>query len=261
MEDRRRCAGFVAVTAVARADEPPYTGDPDWSMRALLGYTKTGGNTDNSAGNFLFHVAHLIGDWKLLFGTEGLYGSTRGETTAQAWDAHVQANYNFSSRFFWYVGLSYTDDRFSGFAFQEAVKSGIGYKVVETDATKLTIQAGAGYRRLRPEILVKDDLGGVIGRTELDSTSDAVFDGAAHVRAQLQPVLQAPRRVAVESGQENTLTTASIALQVKVSNHLALAAGYQLTDNSSPPPGSGRRDTLTTLSLVYDMKNPKLAPE
>ncbi len=48
---------------------------------------------------------------------------------------------------------------------------------------------------------------------------------------------------------------------MKVSNHLALAAGYQLTDNSSPPPGSGRRDSLTTLSLVYDMKNPKLAPE
>ena len=67
--------------------------------------------------------------------------------------------------------------------------------------------------------------------------------------------------VAIESGQENTLTTASLALQVKVSNHLALAAGYQMTDNSSPPPGSGRRDSLTTLSLVYDMKNPKLAPE
>lgn len=255
------CAGFVAVTAVARADEPPYTGDPDWAMRALLGYTKTGGNTDNSAGNFLFHVAHVIGDWKLLFGTEGLYGSTRGETTAQAWDAHVQAAYNFSSRFFWYVGLSYTDDRFSGFAFQEAVKSGIGYKVVETDATKLTIQAGAGYRRLRPEILVKDDLGGVIGRTELDSTSDAVFDGGLTYEHSFNQYSKLLAAVAIESGQENTLTTASLALQVKVSNHLALAAGYQMTDNSSPPPGSGRRDTLTTLSLVYDMKNPKLAPE
>lgn len=255
------CAGFAAVTAVARADEPPYTGDPNWSLRALLGYTKTGGNTDNSAGNFLFHVAHVIGDWKLLFGSEGLYGSTRGETTAQAWDAHTQAAYNFSSRFFWYVGLSYTDDRFSGFAFQEAVKSGIGYKVVETDATKLTIQAGAGYRRLRPEILVKDDIGGVIGRTELDSTSDAVFDGALTYEHSFNQYSKLLAAVAIESGQENTLTTASLALQVKVSNHLALAAGYQLTDNSSPPPGSGRRDTLTTLSLVYDMKNPKLAPQ
>ncbi len=255
------CAAVVAVTAVARADEPPYAGDPNWAMRVLLGYTKTGGNTDNSAGNFLFHVAHVMGDWKLLFGAEGLYGSTRGETTAQAWDAHTQANYNFSSRFFWYVGLSYTDDRFSGFAFQEAVKSGIGYKAVETDATKLTIQAGAGYRRLRPEILVKDDIGGVVSRTELDETSDAVFDGALTYEHSFNQYSKLLAGLAVESGQDNTLTTATLALQVKVSNHLALAAGYQLTDNSSPPPGSGRRDTLTTLSLVYDMKNPKLAPE
>ena len=35
-----------------------------------------------------------------------------------------------------------------------------------TDATKLTAQIGAGYRRLRPEILVRDDIGGVISRTE-----------------------------------------------------------------------------------------------
>lgn len=255
------CAGLLAVACAARADEPPYQGDPNWAMRALLGYTKTGGNTDNSAGNFLFHVAHLSGQWKLLFGAEGLYGSTRGETTAQAWDAHGQANYNFSSRFFWYVGLNYTDDRFSGFAFQEAVKTGIGYKVVETNATKLTIQAGAGYRRLRPEILVKDDLGGVLSRTELDSTSDAVFDGALTYEHSFNQYSKLLAGVAIESGNENTQTTASVALQVKVSNHLALAAGYQMSDNSSPPPGSGRRDALTTLSLVYDMKNPKLAPE
>jgi putative salt-induced outer membrane protein YdiY len=65
----------------------------------------------------------------------------------------------------------------------------------------------------------------------------------------------------VQSGKENTLTTASVSLQVKMTNRLALAAGYQLTDNSQPPQGSERRDTLTTLNLVYELKNEKLAPE
>ena len=63
------------------------------------------------------------------------------------------------------------------------------------------------------------------------------------------------------SSSDNTRTAASIALQVKMSNRLALAAGYQITNNSSPPAGSGKNDSLTTLSIVYDMKNPKLAPE
>lgn len=255
------CALLLAAAGAARADEPPYQGDPNWSMRALLGYTKTGGNTDNSSGNFLFHVAHVIDDWKLLFGTEGVYGSTRGETTAQAWDAHAQANYNFTPKLFWFVGLGYTDDRFSGFVYQEALTTGIGYQVIQSDATKFTVQAGIGYQRLRPEILVKDDVGGIVGSTELDSHSDAVATAGLTFEHSFNQYTKVLAAVAVQSGSLNTLTTASAGLQVKMSNRLALAVGYQVNDNSNPPAGSGRRDTLTTLSLVYDMKNPKLAPE
>ena len=257
------CAAAVLVTAAAaaRADEPPYEGDPNWALRALLGYTKTGGNTDNSAGNYLFHVAHVMDDWKLLFGSEGVYGSTRGETTAQSWDVHGQANYNFSPKFYWYTGLSYTDDRFSGFAYQEALKTGGGYQIIQSDATKLTVQAGVGYRRLLPEILVKDTLGGLVSRTELETESDAVFDAGVTFEHSFNQYTKLLAGANVDSGKQNTLTTANVALQVKMSNRLALAVGYQLTNNSKPPAGSGPRDTLTTVSLVYDMKNPKLAPE
>jgi putative salt-induced outer membrane protein len=255
------CALLLSAATVARADDPPYTGDPDWAMRALAGYTKTGGNTDNSSANFLFHVAHTVGDWKFLFGTEGVYGSTKGETTAQAWDAHAQANYNVTPKLYWFVGANYTDDRFSGFAYQRAVTTGVGYQIIQSDATKLTAQAGVGYQQLRPEILTKDDIGGVIGRTELDSEGDAVFSGAVNFEHSFNAYTKLLAAATVLSGSENTLTTASVALQVKMSNRLALAVGYQLSDNSNPPAGSGPRDTLTTLSLVYDMKNPKLAPE
>src|SRR6516225_12134569 len=88
----------AAASGVACADEPAGSESTapvgTWAMRSVLGYTKTGGNTDNSAGNFLFHAAHVMGDWKLLFGGDALYGSTRGETNSQAWDAYLQGNYN-----------------------------------------------------------------------------------------------------------------------------------------------------------------------
>ena len=261
--------GCLLVSGVAFADDPPYTGDPDWSMRALLGYSKTGGNTDNSSGNALFHVAHVMGDWKVLFGAEGLYGSTRGETTAQAWDVHAQANYNFTPKFYWYVGASYADDRFSGFAYQDALKTGAGYQIYNTDATKFTVQGGVGYLWLRKEYLVKDSIGGVTERLDYDPNTgvpfdaehSVAFDGAVNFEHNFNDSTKVLAGVTVLSSSDNTLTTANVALQVKMSNRLALAVGYQLTNNSSPPQNSGRRDTLTTLSLVYDMKNPKLAPE
>ena len=250
------------LSAVALADTGPIgPGDPTWAIRSVLGYSKTGGNTDNSAGNLLFRAAHVIGDWKLLFGFDGLYGSTRGETTAQAWDGFLQANYNITPRFYWYVGGRYDDDRFSGFAYQAALKSGVGYKIIDTDATKLTAQMGAGYRRLRPEILVKDDIGAVISRTEQPEQSDAIFDAGAAFEHDFNPSTKLLATVTVQSGRENTLTNAHLALQVKMTGRLALSAGYRLTDNSSPPPGTGRRDTLTTLGLVYELKNEKLSAE
>jgi putative salt-induced outer membrane protein len=262
--------GLLAFSAAALADDPPpYEGDPNWSMRALLGYSKTSGNTDNTSANALFHAAHAIGDWKLLFGTEGLFGSTHGETTAQAFTVHGQGNYNFTPKLYAYVGASYADDRFSGFAYQDALTSGVGYQFFNSDTTKLSVQAGVGYLWLRKEYLIKDALGGVVQRLDYDPASglpyDAekslAFNGALTFEHSFNNYTKILAAANVLSSSDNTLTTASVALQVKMSTHLALSAGYQLTDNSSPPAGSGRRDTLTTLSLVYDMKNPKLAPE
>ena len=252
-----------ALTGVAVAAEtgPIGPGDPTWAIRSVLGYTKTGGNTDNSAGNLLFHAAHVMGKWKLLFGVDGLYGSTKGETTAQAWAAYLQGNYNIRPKLYWYIGGRYDDDRFSGFAYQAAVKSGFGYKFIDTDATKLTAQIGAGYRRLRPEILVRDDIGAVISRTEQPEQSDAILDAGLIYEHDFNKSTKLLAAVTTQSGKENTLTNASVALQVKMNARLALSAGYRLVDNSSPPPGSGRRDTLTTLGLVYELKNEKLPPE
>jgi putative salt-induced outer membrane protein len=260
----------MGFAGTAYADEPPpYVGDPNWSMRALLGYSKTGGNTDNSAGNALFHVAHVWKDWKFLFGTEALYGSTQGETTAQAWNIHGQANYNFTEKFYGYVGASYSDDRFSGFAYQDALTSGVGYQVFNDDNTKLTVQGGVGYVWLRKEFLVKDAVGGVVDRLDYDPVSglpydqehSVAFNGAVNFEHNFNQSTKIVAAAGVLSSSDNTQTKASVALQVKMSNRLALAAGYQITSNSSPPAGSGKNDSLTTLSIVYDLKNPKLAPE
>jgi putative salt-induced outer membrane protein YdiY len=66
---------------------------------------------------------------------------------------------------------------------------------------------------------------------------------------------------AVESGRQNRLTTGGASLQVKMTTLLALSAGIPMTRNSSPPVSAKNTDTLSTLSLVYELKNPKLAAE
>ena len=55
------------------------------------------------------------------------------------------------------------------FNIRQASRGGMGYKIINTDDTKLTAQVGAGYRRLRPETIDKDADGEVISRTPLDA--------------------------------------------------------------------------------------------
>src|SRR5262249_39907089 len=127
--------------------------------------------------------------------------------------------------------------------------------------TKLTAQVGIGRRWLQPEILVRDDIGGVISRTELEATSDWIVDSGVVFEHSFNTSTKLLAGVTVQAGHDNTLTNASVGLQVKMSDRLALTAAYRLVDNSSPPEGSGRRDTLTTLGLVYELKNEKLSTE
>jgi putative salt-induced outer membrane protein len=258
------CAGALIVSGVAQADDPASADSSDgtWAMRALAGYSKTGGNTDTSSANALFHVAHTWEDWKFLFGAEGLYGSTKGQTTAQAWDAHAQANYNINPNLYWFAGLRYDDDKFSGFAYQELVSTGLGYQIIKTDDTKFTAQLGVGERRLRTEMLTEDAVGAITGVQQAPAgESDTVLDAALNFNHSFNPSTKLILGVALESGRLNTQTTWNAALQVKMSTLLSLSAGYQLVRNSAPPDGVGKSASLLTLNLVYELKNKKLAPE
>jgi putative salt-induced outer membrane protein YdiY len=58
-------------------------------------------------------------------------------------------------------------------------------------------------------------------------------------------------KLAVTSSSADRLVTNALAVAVKVSTKLALSVGYALQDNSSPPAGLKKIDTLETVNLVY----------
>jgi putative salt-induced outer membrane protein YdiY len=61
-------------------------------------------------------------------------------------------------------------------------------------------------------------------------------------------------KMTVESGSSNTLSRGDLALQVKMTQLLAISVGLNAVNNSNPPVGLKKTDTLTTLILVYERK-------
>jgi putative salt-induced outer membrane protein len=231
------------------ADEPPPQNV--WFGKGQFGFLDSTGNSDAEAINANLDMSLIEGPWKHETTLTGLYGKNSGITSAERWVGGWQTNYAFTQEAFAFGGLRYEHDLFDGFQYQASGTLGLGYKFVDTGATKLSLQAGAGYRKLRPEDLIKDDSGAVIQRIPGQSSGNAIVTASMDYSHTLTATTTLTDKFLLETGSDNTMLHDEIALAVKMSTKLALSVGYAVNDNSQPGPGLKKLDTITTINLVY----------
>lgn len=254
---------YAAPAASDGADEGSADKDAPagtWAAQAQLGLIVTSGNTTTKSGNASFDLAHRMDRWTLSGGGAELYASTGDLNTQQDTSAHVQADLDLSPRTFWFSTLRWDRNLFTGFAYQESVASGGGFKFVQSSTTLLDGELGIGYRRQEPEILTTGTLGNVLARERQPVVSDAVLQAGLNYSHDITQSTKLVNTLLVQYGASDTSTSDNLALQVKVDATLSLAVGMQLVNNSSPPGGSEKHtDTVVTVNLVYALKNPKLS--
>ncbi len=224
----------------------------EWTGKGEAGLVIASGNTETTTANAKFQLASEIDKWKHQFGGSGLYASSDEEgTTARRWAAFEQSDYNFSPRTFWFGAVRYEVDDFSGFEYQAVVSSGLGRKFIDTDVTKFTGTAGVGYKFFETSDAF-DDAGVLI--LPGDTDSEVVFRGTLDYDHKFTATTSLLDKFVVEAGADNTFLQNELALQVKMTDLLALAVGYSVRHNTDPPVGFEKTDTLTTINLVYEIK-------
>jgi len=242
----------LAPTAGLWADDaPPPPPQGVWTGKGQFGFLDSKGNSDAESINGNIDLLRYDGAWKNELYLAGLYGKSSGIVSAERFETRGQSNYAISGDLFAFGALRYEHDLFDGFEYQESVSTGLGYKLINTDDTKLTVQAGAGYRRLRPEIIVKNSSGEVTSRTPLDTEGNAIGTLGIDFSHAFNKATTLTNKFLMEAGSSNTLLTDALALTVKMSTKLALSVGYAVTDNSKPPAPLKRVDTVTTVNLVF----------
>jgi putative salt-induced outer membrane protein len=243
------CATMIPFACVAEDVPPPPQGV--WTGKGQLGFVASQGNTQADSANAAIDMGLLENPWEHKFHLGGLYGKSSGVVAAERWDAAWQSNYDFSAKLFGFGGLRYQHDLFSGFQYQASETAGVGYKLINAGDTKLSVQAGVGYRELRPEDLTKDSAGAVVGRTLLPSDNSVVFTAGLDYTQALTGTTTLSNKLLVETGSGDTLITDGLALTVKMSTRLALSLGYSLQDNTNPPDGLKKIDSVETANLVF----------
>src|SRR5882762_11305977 len=197
-------SGFaVAAPLMAAADDaPPPEGV--WTGKGQAGYVSSKGNTDSKSANIILDMALVEGPWKHAFHLGGLYGQNAGIVAAERWDTAWQSNHELTPNTFVFGGLRYQHDMFSGFQYQASGTAGVGYKIFDTDATKLSAQIGVGYRRLRPEELTIGPSGAVAKRTLRPAEGSAVGTFGATYSQALTSTTTLTDKLLVESGSTDT---------------------------------------------------------
>lgn len=224
-----------------------------WAGKGEAGLVIASGNTDTKNANAKLELSDTLGAWKHTFGGDGVFASADGLTTGQRWEAYEQSDYSFDPKDFWFGAVRYENDRFSGFTYQGTLSTGIGRHFIDNDHTKLTAAAGVGYKVFETRDVF--DLSGALIQAG-DSGSQAIFRGTLDFSQVLTETTKLTDKFLVETGNNNTFFQNDIAIQVKVSDVLALAAGYSVRHNTDPPINFKKTDTLATLNLVYELKPP-----
>jgi putative salt-induced outer membrane protein len=248
-------AGLCALP-VAYADDPapPPVG---WTGQGQAGLVLARGTLDTTTANAKIDATDTFGDWKELAHLAFLYGESGKVSSAQRLEGSWETDYNFSKRMFVFGSLNGENDHFDGFVYQVALATGVGYKFIDADNTKLTGSVGIGYRRLQTETLAAADDNGFVERTPGPSNSDGVGTAGLDYSQQLTKTTKLTDKLLVQAGGLNTSAANDFAVAVNMTQALALSVGYGIRYNSAPPTGTKSTDQLYTVNVVYSFNQPK----
>ena len=242
---------LVAASTNVWADDAPPPPMGVWIGKGQLGFLDSKGNSDAESINGNIDLSRYDGPWKNDLFLAGLYGKSNGIVSAERWEAREQTNYTVSGDLFAFGGLRYEHDLFDGFQYQASITAGFGYKLIATDDTSLTVQAGPGYRELRPETITKNAAGEVISRVPLERMGEAIGAAGVDFSHKFTSTTTLTNKFLTEAGSDNTMVQDTIALAVKMSTRLALSVGYGVIDNTNPPAPLKKVDTVATVNLQF----------
>jgi putative salt-induced outer membrane protein len=247
-------------SALPSAPPPPPSAPPPppppppmhvWTGAGQLGFVASQGNSPAKSANAVLDASYTAQPWTHMFHFDFLYSESAEIVSAERWDALWQSNYNLTSDLFVFGQARYGHDLFDGFQYQATGTAGFGYNFIKTASITLSAQLGAGYLAQRPEALMKNAAGAVTERTLEASQNGAIVTAGLNYSQKISSTTTLTDSLLVYGGSGNSLITNNLALVVKMSTKFALSLGYNIQDNTQPPPGLKSLDTFESVNLVY----------
>lgn len=227
-----------AAPAIAQPPAPPKI----WTVTVSAGLALTSGNTDTSSVNAAYDVVYNP-QTKNVVKSDGLFlrSTTEGELSAHRTSLNIRDEYSLTPRFFVFGQNQYLKDEFKDIEYLLAPTAGVGYKIFNTAATKLTVDGSAG-------VVWEKNAGFDV------NTSGALAFGEklAQTLTATTTLTQAFAGLWKTSDFADALYTAGIGVAVAISTHTQLKVEILDTYKNRPPlPTIQKNDIAVLMAFVY----------
>jgi len=219
----------------------------NWSGEGQIGFFQSSGNTDSMGLTAQIALNREGINWEHKFRAAADFRRNNGATDREQFMAVYEPRYQINDRLFAYALGQYERDRFQGFSGRYSFSGGLGYRVIDNDALRLSVKAGPAWRKAQfVNGTSESNIAALAGldfdwrisnRIKLTQDTNAVADAGGSA-------------VAIVDSNNVTLNFVT-GLEGKISDSLTARLSYTVEYDSNPPAGAVSTDTLTRFTLVY----------
>jgi putative salt-induced outer membrane protein YdiY len=235
---------LVLVSAATAFAQPPPAAPKIWTIAASAGLALTSGNSDTHTINAAYDLTY---DPKRrnMVKSDGLLlrGETEGTTSANRLGLNVRDEFRISTRTFVFGQNQYLRDEFKNIDYLLAPGGGIGYRMFDSEATKLSVDAGiGGVWEKNPDVDVRA------------SGAVTVSEKFLHALTSTATVTQTFAGLWKTKDWDDSLLTFGAGIAVAISTRTQLKVEVLDTYKNLPPlPTVQQNDVAVLMAIVYKM--------
>ncbi len=241
-------AGAVAIALPVHAQDASENG---WSGEGSLSAGVTTGNTETTDLGLGVDATRTMNLWKIGLQATADYGETDGDETKNRIFLGTNLDRQFNDRLFGFGQLTYERDEFSGFDSRAFIGGGLGYELLNGDATQWTVRGGPGLKIDEIEAVLD---GSTVPPTVLSEASTEESFGAtaaSNFAHKFNDNVSFTNDSTLVYADTSTQIGNIAAITASLTNTLSARVSFEVRHDTDPVDGFESTDTISRVSLVY----------
>lgn len=231
---------LVSISTVLFAEELPPPAS--WSGTVKLGFTGTGGNSNDNNINSKFNLLYKNVKWTDSLKLESLFSNSDSNVTAEKYTATVEINHAFKKKIFSFLRSENIFDRFSPYETTSTTSIGYGRNLYSNDNVIWDLQGGPGYRYADVNF-------------SNEKEHDLIGYFSTSVLWHLSKTANIQETLSINEAAINTISKSETVLSTDIIGNLGLQVSFTATHNSMIPAGSPNTkntDYASDVTLLFN---------